>query len=108
MKKSSDQLIKRIEVQGTPFMIVETKDQGCFIHMGAFRVSKVYRTVAECRKVIKLKPWDVIASVALAMATNEIEKYKEQIALEASKAQKPTTEDIQNYQELIKTQDGNN
>lgn len=71
------QLIERHEVKGTPFMIVETKDNGCFIHMGMYRVSKTFRTVSECRKVIKTKPWDIITSVALAMATDVMLKHEQ-------------------------------
>lgn len=101
------ELIKRHEVKGTPFMIVETKENGCFIHMGAFRVSKVYRTVAECRKIIKLKPWDVIASVALAMATNEIEKYKETLETKSRKPM-PTKEEIEEYHNQTTEKNDNN
>lgn len=64
------ELIKRHEVKGTPFMIVETKEHGVFIHMGMYRVSKVYRTVKECRTIIKMKPWELIMSVMYAIATD--------------------------------------
>lgn len=72
------ELIKRHEVKGTPFMIVETKENGCFIHLGMYRVSKVYRTVKECRTIIKAKPWDVIIAVAIAMTTNEMHKHNKE------------------------------
>lgn len=64
------ELIKRHEVKGTPFMIVETKDQGCFVHLGMYRVSKVYRTVKECRTIIKIKPWELIMSVMYAIGND--------------------------------------
>lgn len=72
----NEELIKRHEVKGTPFIIIETKDRGCFIHFGAYRVSKVYRTVKECRTAIKIRPWDIICAVSLAIVTSEAQKQQ--------------------------------
>lgn len=62
------ELIKRHDVKGTPFVIVETKEHGVFIHLGMYRVSKTYRTVSECRTVIKARPWELLISVMYACA----------------------------------------
>lgn len=67
------ELIKRHEVKGTPFMIVETKEHGVFVHLGKYRVSKVYRTVAECKKIIKLKPWELLISTMYAVVHDKTE-----------------------------------
>lgn len=71
MEKNTE-LVKRTEVEGTPFTIITTPDGGSVITMGRYRVSEPMESITEAIEYVERKPWKLILSITLAMIQEEI------------------------------------
>lgn len=64
-KNSSEKLIQREPVEGTPFQII-TIEQGTFIAIGNRRITE-YTTKEECQQKIECQSWDLLGATIVAM-----------------------------------------
>lgn len=62
------ELIKRDQVEGTPFTIIET-ERGCFIGMGQYRLTEFIER-DQCSDFILTKDWDFLLSVVSVLVEN--------------------------------------
>lgn len=71
----SSELVKREEVEGTPFIVVE-KDSGVDIVMGRYIIKGGLRSKEEAMKAIESKRWELIMAV-IGIYVEEYVKIKE-------------------------------
>lgn len=74
MNKNTE-LVRRTKVEGTPFIIITTPDGGSVVTLGKYRVSEPKETEEEAIQYVQRKEWDLILSVAMLIAEEEITKY---------------------------------
>lgn len=73
--KENNELVKRTQVEGTPFVIVTTPDGGSVVTLGKYRVSEPFETELGAIDYVGSKDWNLILSVAMLIAEEEIAKY---------------------------------
>lgn len=73
MNKNTE-LVKRTQVEGTPFTIITTPDGGSIITMGIYRISEPMENEEKAEKYIKEKPWNLLLSVIMVAVEEEIKK----------------------------------
>lgn len=61
-----NELIKRTEVEGTPFIIVETEGK-CFATLGNYKVSEDYETSIEAELAIKEINWKNLINLMIVI-----------------------------------------
>lgn len=69
----SSEIIKKEQIQNTPFMFVEYKGE-CFIALGNYRVTlkeEVINNVKEAEKFLKKEMWNMIPRV-IAVINNDL------------------------------------
>lgn len=66
------ELIKRKEIEGTPFTIVTIEEKENFITVGKYRLSETYKTTEEAEINAKTIDWNKIMQIIGIM----IENYK--------------------------------
>lgn len=71
-----DEMVKRENVKGSPFAIVQTQDK-TFIALGMYKVSQDGLTYDQCKEAIKTKDWSLILNVARLIAMDEIKVDQE-------------------------------
>lgn len=71
--QKSTELIKRHEIDNTPFQIIETEEK-CFGAMGKFRITEFFKTKEEVEKELTPMTWDRIIQVTILL----IEEFKNQ------------------------------
>lgn len=65
-----DEIIKRENIKGTPFTIVQIKNQ-TFVALGMYKLTQDL-TYKECLEAIKNKDWALILNIARLIAIDEI------------------------------------
>lgn len=75
--KENQELVKRTEVEGTPFMIITTPDGGSVLTMGKYRISEPMESIEEAQQYAQSKPWTLILCVIMAMVQDEIAQRDE-------------------------------
>jgi hypothetical protein len=61
-----NELIKRTEVEGTPFVVVETEGK-CFATLGNYKVSEDYETTEEAELAIKEINWKNLINLMIVI-----------------------------------------
>lgn len=72
----NDEMVKRENVKGTPFSIIQTKHK-TFIALGMYQVSQGTLNYKECKEAIENKEWTLILNVARLIAMDEIKVNQE-------------------------------
>lgn len=62
-QSSTSELVKRIDIEETPFQAVKLVDKGWFIALGQYRLTDYKETEEECRLMAKEKHWELLLSV---------------------------------------------
>lgn len=70
-KIRSDEMVKRENVKGSPFSIIQTENK-TFIALGMYKVSQDELSYKECKEAIEKKDWSLILNVARLIAMDEI------------------------------------
>lgn len=71
-----DELVKRENVKGSPFSIIQTENQ-TFIALGMYKVSQEGLTYKQCKEAIETKDWSLILNVSRLIAMDEIKVDQE-------------------------------
>lgn len=66
------ELIKRKEIENTPFTIITIEEKESFISIGKYRLSESYKTIEEAEINAKIIDWNKIMQIIGIM----IENYK--------------------------------
>ena len=80
---SSNELITRKEVTGTPFIIVGEENHGYMITLGRYQLSRRYKTIDECYELIGIRDWELMMNLMSVfvegynMVKDEQERIKE-------------------------------
>lgn len=74
--KNNKELVKRTTVEETPFTIITIENEGSFISMGKYRMSKVMENEEECKKYVHEKPWEFIMAIMHVMAEEAITQWE--------------------------------
>lgn len=76
-KQKASELIKRTEIENTPFTVVTIKEES-FGSMGKYRITEIYKTEDEVKKELENITWNRIVQVMLliteSLKENEINK----------------------------------
>lgn len=74
---SGETLVDRIPVKNTIFSIIGTQQNGYFIAVGKYRVSKGGLTKKKCQELIDQKDWELIFAL-MGIAIEQTEEIKHQ------------------------------
>lgn len=74
MGNKNEELIKRTDVDGTPFTVITTPDGGSFVSLGKYRVSEPFATEKEAIKHVKSKDWNLLLAVIMLMVEDKVKE----------------------------------
>lgn len=74
--RSNYELLERIEIQGTPFTMVGSEEQGYFAAMQRYRITERHKTKEEVLNYIDTNMWKIIVNITIILTEGTIEMMK--------------------------------
>lgn len=74
---SSEELIEREQLEGTPFEVIGNHTQGYFISIGKFRITEIKKTRKELIEHLEKEKWTIICNMIATMIAIDAELKKQ-------------------------------
>ena len=83
--KKPAELMKRTDVQGTPFTVITTEAEGSVVTLGKYRVSPPFEKEQEAIDYVKSKDWNLLLSAIMLIVEEEVKRNLEERNKKADK-----------------------
>lgn len=83
-KETSSQIVERIEVNETPFIIIGNEESGYFVTWGKFKITKKYNTKEEAKEKIYERDYELLMNISSLITHSIIGKEKEEQKIKES------------------------
>lgn len=86
-KPSSTEIVQRIEVENSPLVLVGNDEDGWYVTLGRYRLSKRHMTEEAARKALQAEMWNIIMRMTYLITENQISSIHLMEQNELTKAQ---------------------
>lgn len=73
----STELVKREEVENSPFEIITIKNKGSFLALGKFRLSPTFEESKDVRNYLLNNVWEIVLDLCIVVAESHSKMEKE-------------------------------